>query len=199
MHAKLTCFLVLLVVALAPKQSAADPGVIKGKIVVPATAIAANAVVHLYTSAGKYMQAFCDSDGSFTLTGVPSGTHLLQAHLMGLYYPEIRIDISPKGNVLQAVFVSPNSKQPVNMPSPLLVKPFGELQYFEKRKPVDVWSFVKSPYGIMIVFSVFAIFIFPKIKVDPEEYKEMQEQMKSVTSGATGSSGNSGQQRIASK
>lgn len=40
------------------------------------------------------------------------------------------------------------------------------------RKPLDVWGFIKSPYGLMICFMLFAIFVFPMLKVDPEEYKE---------------------------
>lgn len=35
----------------------------------------------------------------------------------------------------------------------------------QKRKPVDVMSFVKSPYGLMIVFSLFIIVVLPKLKV----------------------------------
>lgn len=38
--------------------------------------------------------------------------------------------------------------------------------FLQKRKPVDVWSFVKSPYGLMIVFSIFAIFVFPRVRFD---------------------------------
>ena len=49
----------------------------------------ANAVVHLFTPTGQHMRAFCDSDGSFALQGVPKGAHMLQADLMGLYYPEV--------------------------------------------------------------------------------------------------------------
>jgi ER membrane protein complex subunit 7 len=40
------------------------------------------------------------------------------------------------------------------------------------RKPLDVWSFVKSPYGLMIGFMLFGIFVFPMLKVDQEEYRE---------------------------
>ncbi len=54
------------------------------------------------------------------------------------------------------------------MPQPLLLRPVAEAQYLEKRKPVDVLSFIKSPYGIMIVVSLFAIFIFPMMKMDPQ-------------------------------
>jgi hypothetical protein len=80
---------------------------------------------------------------------------------------------------------------------PLVIKPLGELVYYEvskairvrsreahlnrysgqltygcshavllqKRKPVDVMSFVKSPYGLMIAFSLFIIVVMPKMKV----------------------------------
>jgi len=51
--------------------------------------LAANAVVHLFASDGQHITAFCDNDGSFTVKGVPKGSHLLQAHLMQFYYPEV--------------------------------------------------------------------------------------------------------------
>lgn len=37
----------------------------------------------------------------------------------------------------------------------------------QKRKPLDVWSFVKSPYGLMIVFSLFIIVVMPRVRAVP--------------------------------
>ncbi|KAF5843802.1 hypothetical protein DUNSADRAFT_5039 [Dunaliella salina] len=69
--------------------------------------------------------------------------------------------------------------------------------YFpELRKPVDIWSILKSPYGLMMVFSVFIIFVMPKLKVDPEEYKEMQAQLKG---GSNGGAASGGQKAIAGR
>lgn len=51
------------------------------------------------------------------------------------------------------------------------------------RKPVDVWSFIKSPYGLMIGFMVFGIFVFPMLKVDPDEYKEAMAQRRGEQGG----------------
>jgi hypothetical protein len=31
---------------------------------------------------------------------------------------------------------------------------------------------IKSPYGLMFGFMLFGIFVFPMLKVDPEEYQE---------------------------
>jgi ER membrane protein complex subunit 7 len=51
------------------------------------------------------------------------------------------------------------------LPLPLVLRPAGEMSYFEKRKPVDLWAFIKSPYGLMIAFSLFIIVVMPQLKV----------------------------------
>ena len=51
--------------------------------------LGANAIVHLFASDGRHLTALCDNDGAFTLRDVPSGSHLMQAHLMQYYYPEV--------------------------------------------------------------------------------------------------------------
>eukprot|EP00798_Chlamydomonas_sp_ICE-L_P009918 gene9918-7787_t len=135
-----------------------------------------DAVVVLHTSEGEEKRAFCDSDGSFEFSGVTPGSHMAQAHLIGHYFPEVRLDVSPKAGLVRASFLPPNDKQLGTLnASPLVLHSLGELQYFEKRKPIDIVSILKSPYGIMIAISLFAIIIFPKMKVDPEEYKEFQQ------------------------
>lgn len=53
------------------------------------------------------------------------------------------------------------------------------------RKPLDVWSMIKSPYGLMFGFMLFGIFVFPMLKVDPDEYKEAMEQLKGATGQQT--------------
>lgn len=35
----------------------------------------------------------------------------------------------------------------------------------QKRKPVDIWGFVKTPYGLMMIFGLFVVFVVPKLKV----------------------------------
>ncbi len=49
----------------------------------------ADAVVVLHTADGEELRAFCDSDGSFELSGVTPGSHMAQAHLIGHYFPEV--------------------------------------------------------------------------------------------------------------
>ncbi len=56
---------------------------------------------------------------------------------------------------------------------------------------MDIWAFIKSPYGLMITFMLFGLFVFPYLKVDPEEYKEFKE----GASKGQGSSGGAAQQQ----
>jgi hypothetical protein len=64
---------------------------VSGVVVTPNGKGAVNAVVHLFASDGQHISVYCDNDGSFILRGVPVGSHLLQAHLMGYYFPEVRL------------------------------------------------------------------------------------------------------------
>ena len=65
--------------------------------------------------------------------------------------------------------------------------------FLQLRKPLDVWSFIKSPYGLMIGFMLFGIVVFPMLKVDPEEY---QEAMASIRGQDAPEQGQQQQQRI---
>ncbi|EFJ47265.1 hypothetical protein VOLCADRAFT_121012 [Volvox carteri f. nagariensis] len=159
----------------------ADPsGVIRGKIIIPSTMNHSSTVLTLHTAHGDLIRTFVGRDGSFVLSDVPSGVHLLQPFHLLLIFPEIRVEINRKGTLVRA---SLSHNRHLVLHSPLVIRPAGEAQYYEKRKPFDVWSFVKSPYGIMIVISVFAIVVFPRMKMDPEDYKELQEQMRGASNG----------------
>jgi hypothetical protein len=52
-----------------------------------------------------------------------------------------------------------------------------------------VWGFIKSPYGLMICFMLFAIFVFPMLKVDPEEYKEAMASLRGEEAPAPAAQG----------
>ncbi len=51
--------------------------------------VPAEATVHIFTEHGQLLKTFCDSDGSFIFLNVPKGQHVLQAQLLGMFYPEV--------------------------------------------------------------------------------------------------------------
>ncbi|GFH12059.1 DUF2012 domain-containing protein, partial [Haematococcus lacustris] len=183
-------------------------------------------LVKLFTADGQELQSFVQSDGSFEFKQVPPGSHLLQPFHISYFYPEVKVDVSPKAGLVRATQLGqPKPMQPHalgwsgNSSSSSPRKQLGEEgpQQWEvtlclkcirmntgsshefrprKRKPVDVWSIVKSPYGLMIVFSLFFIFVMPMLKVDPEEMKEAQAAMRGVLGGSSSATEQPAQQRI---
>ncbi|KAL6754876.1 hypothetical protein V8C86DRAFT_3027736 [Haematococcus lacustris] len=178
--------------SLAGRLSAGEQAhVLSGKVYTPAPAAT---LVKLFTADGQELQSFVQSDGSFEFEQVPPGSHLLQPFHISYFYPEVKVDVSPKAGLVRATQLG--QPKPMPLPTPLQLRPLGELQYYEKRKPVDVWSIVKSPYGLMIVFSLFFIFVMPMLKVDPEEMKEAQAAMRGVLGGSSSATEQPAQQRI---
>ncbi|CAD7701178.1 unnamed protein product [Ostreobium quekettii] len=140
-------------------------------------------VVHL--DGGRRLTTFCHKDGSFAVQGLPAGLHTLDVYALGWFFPQVKVDVSVRsgtGNI-RAEYADRRSKLAVP-----LVLPGNPVSYYDQRKPFNAWSLVKSPYGIMIGVMLVGIFIFPMLKVDPEDYKQMMSDLK----------GQQGQQQIAS-
>ncbi|KXZ54731.1 hypothetical protein GPECTOR_4g800 [Gonium pectorale] len=166
-------------------------GVIRGRVLIPHTANHSSTTLILHTALGEQIKTFVDSDGSFVYYDVPPGIHLLQPFHLHFIFPEIRLDVNRRG-VLARATLSHNRNMVLQ--TPLVLRPGAEASYFEKRKPFDVWGFLKSPYGLMIIVSVFAIVVFPRLKMDPEDYKEMQRELRQ---GAAADAGAGGQRQQA--
>lgn len=50
---------------------------------------------------------------------------------------------------------------------PFVLPPISRVEYFEKHQGFNVMGFLKTPYGMMIGFMFFTLFVLPKIR--PEE------------------------------
>jgi hypothetical protein len=158
-------------------------------------------------------RTFADRDGWFAFADVPllpppttpppssssssAADYLLSVSHPDYLYPDVALQVSAKG-VTRAMFAQNRAAIPAH--PYLVVPPVSALQYYEQRRPVDVMGMVKSPYGLMVVFMLFSIFVMPMLKVDPEEYREA---MDSLTGRGSGSGeggaggGGSGQERLA--
>lgn len=125
---------------------------------------------------------------AFTLRGVPApGAHVIAAYSPALVFPEVRLELDAAGAVARASYVFNGA--PLPPAAALAMRPAGAAQYYEARRPLDVVGFVKTPYGLMIAFSVFVMVVMPMMKVDPEEYREAMGQLRGGTGGGGGNSG----------
>ena len=55
----------------------------------------------------------------------------------------------------------------------LVLRPSARATFFETPQPFNLVAFLKTPYGMLIGFVIFAMFALPRMKIDPEEYEEL--------------------------
>ncbi|KAL3160314.1 hypothetical protein ABBQ38_009704 [Trebouxia sp. C0009 RCD-2024] len=147
----------------------------------------------LSLNGGYELQAFPTIDGSFLFPEVPAGTHMLDVVCVDLLFPQVRLDVDGGTGSVAAAYAN-NPMQ--GLPSPLIIRPLARAEYFERRPPFNLASIIMSPYGLMIGFMVFALFIMPMLKVDPEEYKELMGTKQEALPNASSESKGLPQQRL---
>ncbi|KAK9829293.1 hypothetical protein WJX72_004990 [[Myrmecia] bisecta] len=145
---------------------------VEGKLVFPPDGpTPAKMKLLLAVDGGQPRAGFPKADGTFVFHDVPPGTHLLDVSVIGLVYPQIRIEAAPSGQVIGTY-----AEDPLRVVAyPLTIMPTMRAQYFDEQPPFNLMSLLKSPYGLMAAFMLFGIFVLPKMKMDPEseEYKEL--------------------------
>jgi hypothetical protein len=152
----------------------------------------------------RVARSFADRDGWFAFADVPllpsaakktaadadkttkTTDFLLSVAHPDYLYPDVALQVTSKG-VTKAMFAQ--NRAPIPATPYLVVPPVSALSYFEQRKPLDVWGMVKSPYGLMVVFMLFSIFVMPMLKVDPEEYAEAMAAFRGDGGGQEGGGG----------
>lgn len=97
---------------------------------------------------------FCRSDGSFTVTNVPSGSYVVEVVNPTYVFEPARIDITSKGKIrARKVDNIQNSK--FSLTYPLKMKSRGMASYFQSREQWRITDFLFSPmvcikYGMKI-------------------------------------------------
>eukprot|EP00892_Ulva_mutabilis_P001360 jgi/Ulvmu1/11224/UM072_0061.1 len=124
---------------------------------------------------GLKKKTYCRPDGGFTVYGLEEGDYMIDVAIIGWTFPQYNLKVSSKYH--DGVRVTPlNSRVPLE--PTVILAPLSEANYFAKRKAIDIRSYLFSPYGLMMVFGLFALVVAPNMKVDPEEMAKMQEEMK---------------------
>lgn len=124
--------------------------------------------------------SFVRSDGYFTLVGVSPGPHYLEVSAPGASFHPVRLDVSARRKGEVTAMVIKEEESFIIPCDPLVLEPHAAEAYFEKREPITVWGFLKSPMGMMVAFMAVVVFLLPRLmdSIDPEEMKQMQEEMK---------------------
>jgi len=82
---------------------------------------------------GEY-KGFVREDGQFIISGVPSGSYVLDIYHPDIFYEPVRVEINPKGKfrARKVNYIQP--AQVVQVPYPLRMKPLMRFKYFQTRE-----------------------------------------------------------------
>lgn len=90
---------------------------------------------------GEY-KGFLQEDGSFIISGIPSGSYVLEINNSEFFFEPIRVEINPKGKfrARKVNYVQPSKI--IQVPYPLKLKARTKFKYFQTREQWKVSYFV---------------------------------------------------------
>jgi hypothetical protein len=139
-----------------------------------------NITTRITLNNGEY-NTYSRKDGSFVIYNVPPGIHQLDIDSKVFHFGQVKIQLledsmdAPK--CLEYAYPGA-AKKVVKYPLVLYAK--GTYQYFEVKKGFSIFSLLKNPMVLMMLFSVGMMFVMPKMMegLDPEEKARLKSQME---------------------
>jgi ER membrane protein complex subunit 7 len=129
---------------------------------------------------GEYT-TYSRKDGTFVIFNVPPGIHQLDIFSKEYHFGQIKVQLLEESmdapRCLEYAFPGA-AKRPVKYP--LVLNPKGTYQYFQTKRGFSIFSMLKNPMVLMMLFGVGMTVIMPKLMegMDPEEKAKMREQME---------------------
>jgi hypothetical protein len=124
---------------------------------------------------GRKRVGFVRPDGSFSIPGLPAGSHLVEVACPNYFFEPVKVDISSKGKFRARKVNLVQPSQVVQVAYPLKMKPLGAFRYFQIREQWRVTDFLYSPMVLMMVVPLILVMVLPKLMSDPETRKEMEQ------------------------
>ncbi|CAG0924289.1 unnamed protein product [Notodromas monacha] len=124
---------------------------------------------------GRKRVSFVRSDGTFSVTAMPAGSHLIEIASPNYFFEPVKVDISSKGKFRARKVNLIQPSQLVQVPYPLKLKPLGASRYFQAREQWRIQDLIYSPMVLMMVLPLIFIVVLPKLMSDPDARKEMEQ------------------------
>lgn len=122
---------------------------------------------------GRYV-GFLRSDGTFSISGLPSNSYVVEVSSPKNVYEPVRVDINSKGKIRARRL---NLLQPTDVSMlryPIQFESKGYPNYFLKREQFRVLDIFMSPMVLMMVVALLLVLVLPKlVNQDPELQREL--------------------------
>jgi hypothetical protein len=139
-----------------------------------------NVTTKITLNNGEYT-TYSRKDGSFIIYNVPPGIHQLDVLSKAYHFGQVKIQLLEESmdapNCLEYAYPGAPKK---TIKYPLVIYANGTYQFFEVKKGFSVFSLLKNPMVLMMLFSVGMMYFMPKMMegLDPEEKARMKKQME---------------------
>lgn len=120
-------------------------------------------------------------DGTFAFYNVPPGVHLIDVYNHEYMFSQVKIQLLPESmdapKCIEYAYPGANKQ---SIPHPLTLTALAKYQYFEQRPGFSIFSLLKNPMLLMMIFSVGLMYAMPKMMegLEPEEQERMRKQME---------------------
>ncbi|KAH8262895.1 hypothetical protein KR044_001714, partial [Drosophila immigrans] len=139
--------------------------------------------IKISINGGEFL-GFVRQNGSFVVSAVPPGSHILEAYHPDIYVPPLRLDISSRGKIRARKLSHIRPKQVIKLPYPLNLKPLERRVYFRVREQWNVMDYVLNPMVLLMVVPLLLMLILPRVISDPETKREIENiQIPKIPSG----------------
>merc|ERR1712027_21038 len=129
---------------------------------------------------GGKRSGFLREDGTFAVSGLPTGSYVVEVVNADYYYEPVRVDINSKGKMRARKVNNVQPTQVTQVPYPLKMKTMGRYSYFQKREEWKIADVLMNPMILMMVLPLLLVTVLPKMMSDPETQKEVQEMQKNM-------------------
>jgi hypothetical protein len=133
----------------------------------------------IFLDGGKRF-AYLKEDNSFAITGLKSGSYLLEVTNPDFHYEPIRVDINSKGKVRARKVNNVQPAQVNQLPYPLRLKSLGRYKYFQTREEWKITDMLMNPMILMMILPLLLITVLPKMMSDPDTKREMEQMQQSM-------------------
>jgi hypothetical protein len=137
-------------------------------------------MTRLSLNAGEQL-TYSRLDGTFAFYNVPPGVHLVDVHSHTLMFSQVKIqlleDSTDIPKCIEYAYPGAN-KQPIA--HPLVLTAHATYEYFEQRAGFSIFSLLRNPMLLMMLFTVGMMYLMPKMmeNLEPEEKEKMRAQME---------------------
>ncbi|CAF3503146.1 unnamed protein product [Rotaria socialis] len=144
---------------------------IEGQIVFPPGGNAL-ADTRILVNQGEYV-GIPRVDGTFVISGVPSGSYEVSVSSPQYDFKPVRVDINTNGKIRARKVNRLRPQDVVSVKYPLHFNTYTEPNYFQKREATNWADIIFNPAIIPIVLGIVLVFFLPKL-VPPGQLDEMQ-------------------------